>query len=116
MHATITAATLTAVLLLGDSPTNRAQLANPETVIYDFAHERYLVSNMSSGDIVEIDHDGSYNVFNSDLSSVYGMTIVDNTLYVSSNDPSRDGIVGFDLTTTLQVVYWDVTTPQGATA
>ncbi len=105
MSKTIMAVALTLALLLGVS-TSRAQLANPETVIYDFANERYLVSNMSNGNIVAIDKDGSYTVFNSELSSIYGMTIVDNTLYVSSNDPARDGIVGFDLTTAQQVVWW----------
>ncbi|MDH3891167.1 MAG: PKD domain-containing protein [candidate division Zixibacteria bacterium] len=109
MNQSITAVGLSLILAMSAS----AQLANPETVIYDYANQRYLVSNMSNGNIVAIDHDGSYTVFNSLLSSVYGMTIADNTLYVSSNDPALNGIVGFDLTTSEMTTHWNVTTMQG---
>jgi hypothetical protein len=113
MQKEITVAALTFALVIGGASATRAQLGYPETVIYDFANDRYLVSNMVSGDIVEIDHDGSYTVFNSELSAVHGITISDNTLYVASNGPERDGIVGFDLTTAAEVVFWPVTAISG---
>ncbi|MCX6835414.1 MAG: hypothetical protein NTW07_09835, partial [candidate division Zixibacteria bacterium] len=76
----------------------------PETVIYDSAYQRYLVSNMVNGDIVQIDRYGSYSIFSDVLQRVHGMAISGNTLYVSSNAGSTAGVVGFDLTTA-EIVY-----------
>jgi hypothetical protein len=49
--------------------------------------------------ITEIDHDGSYSVFNSQLVWPHGMTIVGNIVYVTSNVGAQGGIVGLDLET-----------------
>jgi hypothetical protein len=92
----------------------RAQnlLNAPETVVWDSTNSRYLVSNMNSGDIIEIDRFGSYSIFSDVLTSTYGMAISGNTLFVSSYTGPTAGLVGFDLTTR-EIVYQRPTTTFG---
>jgi hypothetical protein len=83
------------------SRTGSAQnlLANPESVVYDQANERYLVSNWSNGDIIAIDNGGQQSYFNNtDLDNVAGLHIVDNTLFAASNGGSNAGLIGYSLT------------------
>lgn len=90
-------------------------LNSPETIVYDSLNDRYLVSNMSSTYITQIDHTGNYTVFTSAVYRPYGMTIVGNTLYVGADRGARGGIFGFDLTTADEVFsllstnwYWSI--------
>ena len=79
-------------------------LNNPESVVYDSSHNRYLVSNWADGNIVEIGSLGTQNYFNTDLDQAAGLHIVGNVLYVASSNGSNTGIIGIDLTTG-EVVY-----------
>ena len=74
-------------------------LNNPESVVYDSTHNRYLVSNWEDGNIIQIDSSGQQDHFNQELSSTAGLHIVGDTLFVSSNVGEYSGIVGFSLTT-----------------
>lgn len=69
-------------------------LNNPESVVYDSAFERYLVSNWEDGNIVQINSAGQQDNFNTELSSTAGLHIVGDTLFVSSNVGEYSGVVG----------------------
>ncbi len=73
-----------------------AQFLNgPESVTYDTLNGRYLISNVLTGDIVQISDAGDTSYFDTSLSRTLGMTIVDSILYVAD----ISGLVTFDLTT-----------------
>ncbi len=76
-------------------------LDGPETIVYDEAHNRYLVSNLLSGSIVQIDKYGSYSFFYTGVTSnSYGLHIIGDTLLVASNfSSSHQGVVMLDLNT-----------------
>lgn len=69
-------------------------LNNPESIVYDSVHNRYLVSNCGDGMIIQIDSNGVQSYFNTDLTYILGLHIVGDMLYVSSNDDPYSGIVG----------------------
>jgi len=69
----------------------------PESVVYDSVHNRYLVSNWGNGNILQIDHNGSYNLFASGLSSTGGLAIVGDTLFAASNWDVQQGVAVYDL-------------------
>ena len=70
-------------------------LNDPESVVYDSAYKRYLVSNWEDGNIIQIDISGQQDYFNTELSSTAGLHIVGDTLFVSSNEGEYSGIIGF---------------------
>ena len=75
-----------------------AQLLDlPESIVYDEARDRYLVSNFGDSSIVQVDSDGEMSYFSTELTRIAGLHIKDNTLYVAANDEPYIGIVGFDL-------------------
>ncbi|MCP4706252.1 MAG: hypothetical protein GY865_16775, partial [candidate division Zixibacteria bacterium] len=73
------------ILLLAFSTQAQSLLRSPESAIFDEAHDRYLVGNWNTGDIVQIDLDGNQSYFNTDLYSAAGIHIAGNKLYVCSN-------------------------------
>lgn len=77
------------------SGTNAQFFNGPESVTYDALKGRYLISNVGSGDIVQISDAGDTTFFDRTLSRTLGMVIVDNILYVAD----ISGLVKFDLTT-----------------
>ena len=73
-----------------------AQFLNgPESVTYDTLNGRYLISNVLTGDIVQISDAGDTTYFDTSLSRTLGMTIVDSILYVAD----ISGLVTFNLMT-----------------
>ena len=74
-------------------------LNQPESVIYDSANNRYLVSSFGSGCIVQIDSLGYQSYFTYGLVHVAGLHITGNTLFAASYQGPDAGIVGYDLTT-----------------
>ncbi|UCC44504.1 MAG: PKD domain-containing protein [Candidatus Zixiibacteriota bacterium] len=85
-------------------------IGNPETVVWDSSHNRYLVSEMGPpNNIVEIDEFGSHRVFFEDTYFHHAMTIVGNTLYAACNRNQMGGIVGIDLDTR-EVVFENLQT------
>jgi len=82
------------VLLLASGV--QAQVLNgPESVTYDTLNGRYLISNVLTGDIVQISDAGDTTYFDTSLSRTLGMTIVDSILYVAD----ISGLVTFNLMT-----------------
>ena len=80
------------VLLLANGA--QAQFFNgPESVTYDTLNSRYLISNVLTGDIVQISDAGDTTFFDRSLVRTLGMTIVDSILYVAD----ISGLVTFDL-------------------
>ena len=73
-----------------------AQFFNgPESVTYDTLKGRYLISNVTSGDIVQISDAGDTTFFDRTLAQTLGMVIVNDILYVAD----ISGLVKFDLAT-----------------
>lgn len=68
---------------------------NPESIAYDTLNIRYLISNVESGDIIQINPGADTTFFYTGLTRTLGMVIVDNILYVTDST----GVVGFDLAT-----------------
>ncbi len=78
---------------------------NPESVIYDSARDRYFVTNVGSGKIIELRPGIDTTEYYIASPHVLGMVIVGDTLYVTS----QTKILGFDLTTDTQVLYIPIT-------
>jgi len=74
-------------------------LNGPESVVYDSVHNRYLVINMTGGQIIEIDEYGKQSVFASGLVNGHGICISGDTLLVGSNYGDHPGLNGYSLTT-----------------
>jgi DNA-binding beta-propeller fold protein YncE len=72
-------------------------LNQPESVVFDAPHERYLVSNYANGNIVAIDDAGNQTYFDTTLTRIAGLTIKGDTLLVASNLAPYNGLVGYDL-------------------
>ncbi len=87
-------------LLCSLSLLNAQNLLNePESIVYDAANERYLVSNCGDGTIVQIDGAGVQSYFNTDLMFTLGLHISGDMLFVSTNSGPYAGIVGILLST-----------------
>jgi len=87
-------------------------LNNPESVVYDLSHDRYLVSNWTDGNIIQINNLGQQSYFNQVLESTAGLHIVGDTLFVSSNEGNYSGIVGFSLISSEIVFHVDIVEKQ----
>jgi len=81
---------------------------NPESVVYDAANDRYLVSNKGNGDIISVPRTDpnnlSYLYNGSWCVSLRGITIVDNVVWgagTSSQASLNQYLIGFDLNTGL---------------
>ena len=62
---------------------NAQFFSGPESVTYDALKGRYLISNVESGNIIQISNAGDTTFFDRLLDRTAGMTIVDNILYMS---------------------------------
>jgi len=78
----------------------------PESVVYDAANDRYLVSNKGNGDIISVPRTDPNNLsyFHSGAwcTSLRGITIVNNVVWgagTSSQASSNQYLIGFDLNT-----------------
>ncbi|UCC43931.1 MAG: SMP-30/gluconolactonase/LRE family protein [Candidatus Zixiibacteriota bacterium] len=89
--------TVGVLILSAGIPSAQNLLNQPESVVFDAARERYLVSNFGDGSIVQIDSTGVQSNLNTDLSQVAGLHIVGDTLYAASSDGPHAGLVGIDL-------------------
>ncbi len=78
-------------------------LFGPESVEYDAANGRYLISNWYPCYIVQLDSSGLQRMFNTDFqysgTNMGGLHIVDNTLYAATCYGDFPGIWSFDLET-----------------
>lgn len=77
-------------------------LRQPESIVFDSLHNRYLVSNWQDGAIVQIDSNQIQAYFNLDLYNQYnvaGLHIVDDTLFAAVNFGLGPKLMAFDLNT-----------------
>lgn len=92
-------------------------LSQPESIVHDVAHNRYLVSNYANGNIIQVDPQGNQDYFVSgELTNAVGLHIIDNTLYVASSLGPLEGVVGYDLDSgerLMHVQFPDVDVPNG---
>ena len=91
---TITLVNILSVISLAQNLYN-----NPESIVYDSIFNRYLVSNVGTGNIVQVNSDGSTSYFSTVLTRTLGMVIIGDTLYVAD----ITGVVGFDLSTSQRI-------------
>jgi sugar lactone lactonase YvrE len=79
---------------------NQYLLNMPESIVYDKAHNRYLISNCATGDIIQINSTGKQSYFVKEMNAIQGLEIVANVVYVGAGKSVR----GFDLETSEMVM------------
>ncbi|MBW6514702.1 MAG: SMP-30/gluconolactonase/LRE family protein, partial [Candidatus Syntrophosphaera sp.] len=63
-----------------------ATLNNPESIVYDEAGQRFLISNKGNGQIISLDESGKYQLFLKEgLTNPRGMKLLPPLLYVTDN-------------------------------
>lgn len=70
-------------------------LKAPESIFYDQAHQRYLLSNYETGNIIQVDGAGKQSVLVENMVAIQGLEIVGKVVYVGA----RNSVRGFDLET-----------------
>ncbi len=80
-------------------------LNQPESVVFDSLHNRYLVSNFGDGNIVQIDEFGNQSYFDTTLTRIAGLLNKRDTLFVASNDEPYIGLVAYSLHTDEMLFY-----------
>ncbi|MBN2227888.1 MAG: PKD domain-containing protein, partial [candidate division Zixibacteria bacterium] len=68
--------------------------SGPESIVYDSLRSRYLIANYSNGTIVQVDSEWNECYYKTGLGHALGMTIVGDTLYVSTSN-----FIGINLVT-----------------
>jgi len=96
--ALLIALTVNAVSVNGQSLFNQ-----PESVAYDEANDRYLVSNYGDGNIIAVDHNKNATLWYSGLLHAMGCEIAGNRLYVSVYG---NRVIGINLTT--KTTEWQI--------
>ena len=71
-------------------------LNQPESVVYDSLHSRYLVSNWGDGNIIQIDSTGTQSIWLEYVQCYSGLHIREDILYVACREY---GVKGFNLNT-----------------
>jgi hypothetical protein len=66
---------------------------NPESVVYDAANDRYLVSNKGDGKIIAVDKEENQTLFNTDQKSIRGLHILGDKVFAGCDT----GVVAFNL-------------------
>ena len=75
---------------------------NPESIVFDARHHRYLVSNKGDGKIIALTAGGVKKVFNTDRRSCRGLHIVGNRLYAACD--AGVGVIDLDSGRTVGVI------------
>jgi len=74
---------------------NAKLLNEPESIIFDKIYKRYLFSNYSTGNIVQIDSKGKQSILVENKNAIQGLEIVGNVVYVGAGNC----VQGFNLKT-----------------
>jgi len=85
------------LLLFAGSMNAQNLLNGPEGVYYYSPSSTYYIANANDGKIITIDQQSLHNEFAAGLGVPMEVLIVDNTLFVSANDPKK--LYGFDIST-----------------
>lgn len=92
---------LVVLLVMARPVSAQNMLSGPDGVVYDSTSNRYLIANVASGLIVEIDSLGNQRAIIQGLMAPVGLCIVDDILYVSVNGPME--LAGYDLSSAMRV-------------
>jgi hypothetical protein len=102
-NALILAGLVSAIIALSPFEAGAQNLLDqPESIVYDSTHNRYLVSNYGNGAIVQVERDLTQSYFNSDLMPMHniaGLHIIGDRLFAAANSGINQGIAIFDLAT-----------------
>ena len=94
----VAALLITSILCLPAICAAQSLLSGPQKIVIDAAHDRLLVSNYNTGDLVQIDSAGNQTYFVQGAEFIDGMAIAGNTVYGAA--PNKR-IKGYDLDTGL---------------
>jgi hypothetical protein len=86
--------------LIAGSNSAQNYLNGPECVSYDSLSNRYIVSNWTNGNVIEIDSSGNQSFFTTGLGHAYGNFIKDSTVYISNGT----SILGLNLFNPLDTI------------
>ena len=86
--------TCLAMLILTSISYSQNLYNGPESVAFDTLNNRYLVSNVRNGTIVQVDSTGTQSYFATDLGACLGNCIAGDTFYVTNGN----AVLGYDLT------------------
>ena len=84
MKALVSIGFLTLLLSFAVSARSQDYFDSPESAVYDAARDRYFISNVGSGDIVEISSAPDTSIFYTASPRVLGMIIIGDTLYATA--------------------------------
>lgn len=88
---------LAAIIILWTTAAHcQYSFGSPESATYDPIRGRYLVSDQTNGDIIQIDSLGNYSLFNDTLYIVKGLIVRNDTLFAAAG---WQGVAAFDLET-----------------
>ncbi|MEW5923993.1 MAG: PKD domain-containing protein, partial [Candidatus Zixiibacteriota bacterium] len=88
---------LTVIIMLGTTAAYcQYSFGSPESATYDPIRGRYLVSDQTNGDIIQIDSLGNYSLFSDTLNIVKGLIVRNDTLFGAAG---WQGVAAFDLET-----------------
>ena len=79
--------------------------SGPESILFDYGNNRYLVSNWNNGSIVEVDSNGVQSYFKTGLTACGGSEIIGEVFYSASSDQ----VTAIDLNTA--ETLWTLTIP-----
>ena len=94
------------VLLLSFVTMKAEELNMPESVIWDAANQRYLISNTANGKILSMDLNGDLSLFAQGFTNPRGMVLVNNIVYFTDNKR----IYGIDINTSTTITNIESTT------
>ncbi len=87
------------ILSVVNAKNSNSQYSSPESVAYDSVGKRYLISNTNSTKIVQRDINGVVTDFVTVGSSIHGVTVYDNKVYVCNGTRIR----GYDLSNASEI-------------
>ena len=94
------------VLLLAATSSAQDLLSGPESVAFESARNRYLVTSVFSDAVIEIDSQGTQSEYYTDLPRCASNCIAGDTQYVTLANMGK--VVGIDLTTPEPEIVWEV--------
>ena len=100
--------TVIVIVLMTTSIWGQSYFSGPENATFDYANDRWLISNYSSGTVVEIDRYGRMKYFITGRPNCDAAAICDNTFYTGSHDH----LAGYDLTT--KELVFELAVPEAA--
>ena len=93
------------LLLIAASIGAEGLINGPESVEFDEARNRYLVSNWNGGNIVAIDSLGNHSYFKTGITYSGGICVSGDTLWVAADFPNRVYAIDLNTAEILELIY-----------